>query len=321
MIRACVFLAAACMSMLLGATPARAQAFPDKPVRLIVPFAPGGGADVLGRIMAKRISEILGQPIVVENHPGAGGTLGSALVARAPADGYTMLIVNANAHVAAGGLYPDLKYNPVSDFTSLGAFGIIRYVLVVNPKTGAGDLEGFVKQARSAPGKLDYASAGVGSGPHLAMEMLRQAAKLDMRHVPYKGSGPALVDVAGGHVGAAFDNVAAIPLIRSGQLRALAITGKRSKALPDVPTFAEAGLPGFDVSGVFGLLAPKDLPAPVATVLRNAVLQAANDPGVQQQLVAQGIDPEPASGSAYDDVLKRESARWLQLIRSANIKL
>ncbi|MGE0800601.1 MAG: Bug family tripartite tricarboxylate transporter substrate binding protein [Lautropia sp.] len=299
----------------------RAQTFPDRPLRVVVPFATGGGADVLGRLMARKLSEILGQPVVVENHPGAGGSLGSEMVARGAADGYSLLIVNANAHVANSALYSSLRYSPINDFTALGSFGIIRYVLVVGAKFPAQNFADFTKMVHAAPGKYNYASGGVGSGPHLAMEMLKQAAKLDLPHVPYKGSGPALVDVAGGHVATAFDNVAAIPLIRSGQLRALAITGKRSTALPDVPTFAEVGMPDFDVSGVFGFLAAKGLPGPVAAKLKETLLQAARDPGVQQQLVAQGIDPAPGTGEQYETVLKNESVRWERVIKAAGIKL
>ena len=302
--------------------PATAQTFPAKPIRLIVPFAPGGAADTLGRIMARKMSEQLGQPIVVENHAGAGGTLGTDMVLRSPPDGYTITLNNTNAHVAARKLYPALKYDPVTGITPLGAFGVIRYVLVVNPAFPAKDYAAFVKLIQAQPDKYNYASAGMGSGPHLAMEMLKKTAALKIVHVPYGGSGPALKDVVGGHVPISFDNVAAVPLVKSGQLVGLAVTGRqRSAQLPGVPTFAEAGLADFDVSGVFGMLGPRGMPEGVVAVWSKAIVDAASDPGVQQQLAAQGIDPYPLGARDYAATIAAESERWSRLIEDANIKL
>jgi len=299
-----------------------AQAFPDHYVKLIVPFAPGGATDVLGRILGKRMGEILGQSVVVENHPGAGGTVGTDFVARQPADGYTLLLVNAIPHTASRRLYPDLKYDPVRSFTPIGPLGFNRYILVVNNDLPAPDYAAFVKLMKASPGKYNFASAGMGSAPHLAMELYLRAAGVDLVHVPYQGSGPAMTDLVGGRVQAATDNVAAMPLIKSGKVRALAITGRqRAAALPDVPTFAEVGLAEFDVTGTWGLIAPAGVAADRVALLSDALARAVQDPAVRETLIAQGIDPETGTAAQYGAVLVRESEKWSKLIDDAKIKL
>jgi tripartite-type tricarboxylate transporter receptor subunit TctC len=298
------------------------QAFPDRPLKLIVPFPPGGATDVLGRILAKRMGEILGQPFVVENHGGAGGTIGTEFAARQPADGYTVLLVNAIPHTASRKLYPNLKYDPVRSFTAIGALGTVRYILAINNDVPAKDFAQFVQLARSEPGKLNYGSAGMGTAPHLAMELLVRAAQLDLVHVPYQGSGPAITDLMGGRVQAIVENVPLIPLIKSGKLRALAITGaRRSEALPNVPTFTEAGLPTYDVTGAWGLIAPAGVPERVVAVLNDALTRAVGDPAVRETLTTQGIDPAAGSAVEYAAVLLRESDKWSRLIDEAKIKL
>lgn len=306
----------------LFATLAQAQAFPDHFLKLVVPFAPGGATDVLGRILGKRMGEILGQPIVVENHPGAGGTVGTEFVARAPADGYTLLLVNAIPHTASRRLYPALKYDPVKGFTPIGALGFNRYILVVGNEVAAKDYASFVALVKAAPGKYNFGSAGMGSAPHLAMELWLRAAGVDMVHVPYQGSGPAMTDLAGGRVQAAMDNVAAMPLIKAGKLRALAITGaKRAAALPDVPTFAEVGLADYEVTGTWGLVAPAGVPADRVAVLSDALAKAVQDPAVRETLIAQGIDPESGTAAQYGATLAREADKWAKLIDDAKIRL
>jgi tripartite-type tricarboxylate transporter receptor subunit TctC len=301
---------------------AHAQTYPEHFIRLVVPFAPGGATDVLGRILGKRMGELLGQPIVVENHPGAAGTIGTDFVARQAADGYTLLLVNAIPHTSSRKLYPNLKYDPVKSFTPIGALGSNRYILVVNDELPARDLAQFIALARSQPGALNYGSAGLGSAPHLAMELFMRAAKIELVHVPYQGSAPALTDVMAGRVQAAMDNIAAVPLIKAGKLRALAITGKtRSASFPDLPTFAEAGLPAFDVTGAWGLIAPAGVPERVVAVLNDALAGAIKDSAVHDTLVAQGIDPGFASAQAFGATLVRESDKWSHLIDEAKIKL
>jgi len=313
---------ALCAILLALPFAAGAQAFPDHPLKLVVPFPPGGATDTLGRILAKRMGEILNQPFVVENKPGAGGTIGTEFVARQPADGYTVLLVNAIPHTASRKLYPELKYDPIKSFTPIGAMGTLRYILAINNEVAAKDYAQFAALAKSQPGKLNYASAGVGSTPHLAMELYKRAAGVDIVHVPYQGSGPGITDLLGGRVQVIIENVPLVPLIKSGKVRALAITGKtRSANFPDVPTFAEVGLASFELSGTWGLIAPAGVPADRVAILSNALAEAVKDPAVRDALVAQGIDPEPASGAEYGAVLARESDKWSKVIDEAKIKL
>lgn len=297
---------------------ASAQTFPDRHITPVVPFPPGGATDVVG----KKMFEILGQPIVVENRGGAGGTVGIDYVSRQPADGYTMVFVNALPHTAAKSLYP-LKYDPVTSFTPMGSVGTISYVLVVNPQFPAQTLDAFVKaegRARGAGqvqlrviGRRQCASSRDGS--------VRARCRREARSRAYQGSGPAMTGVVSGDVQAGLDNVAAIPLVKGGKLRALAQTGKtRSSFLPDVPTFAEAGLPQFDVTGSWGLLAPADVPPRVVSILSDALARAVNDAGVRETLLAQGITLESGTAQQFAAVLVSEQAKWSKLIEQANIK-
>lgn len=300
---------------------AQAQNFPERHITLVVPFPPGGATDTVGRIVGKKMSELLGQPVVIENRGGAGGTVGIDHVSRQPADGYTVVFVNALPHTASKSLYGNLKYDPIASFTPIGSLGVISYVLVVNPQFPAQTLDGFVKAARAAPGKYNYASSGVASAPHLAMELFVRAADVNLVHVPYQGSGPAMTGVVAGDVQAAMDNVAAIPLIKGGKLRGLAQTGKsRSSFLPDVPTFAEAGLPQFDVVGHWGLIGPAGIPPKAVAVLGDALARAITDPGVRDTLLAQGITPEAGSAQQFAAVLASEMTKWTRLIEQAKIK-
>lgn len=300
---------------------ADAQAFPDHFIKLVVPFPPGGATDVLGRLLAKKMSDILGQPIVVENHGGAGGTIGTDFASRQPADGYTIVLVSALAQGASRKLYPGIKYDPVKSFTPIGSMGALSYVLVVNPGLGITTLDGLIKAMKATPDKFNYASAGVGSAPHLAMELFLRAADVKATHVPYQGSAPALTGVVAGDTQFAIDNVAAVPLIKSGKLRALAQTGKtRSAHLPDVPTFTEAGLPQFDVTATWGLLAPAGVPAPIVAKLNDALVRAVNDPSLRESLLAQGITPDPGSAQQFGAVLASETERLSKLIDDAKIQ-
>ncbi len=311
----------AVLGLALAAAPAMAQNFPDHALRLIVPFPPGGATDVLGRLLAKKMSDILGQPIVVENHGGAGGTIGTDFASRQPPDGYTVILVSALAQGASRKLYPNIKYDPVTSFTPIGSLGALSYVLVVNPNLGITDLDGLIKAMKAAPGKMNYASAGVGSAPHLAMELFLRAANVEATHVPYQGSAPALTGVVAGDTQLAIDNVAAVPLIKGGKLRALAQTGKtRSAHLPDVPTFTEAGLPQFDVTATWGLLAPAGVPAPVVAKLNDALVKAVNDPQLRESLQAQGITPGAGSAQQFGAVVASEAARLSKLIDEAKIQ-
>ncbi len=303
------------------ALPAAAQTFPDHYLKLVVPFPPGGATDVLGRLLAKKMSDILGQPIVVENHGGAGGTIGTDFASRQPPDGYTLVLVSALAQGASRKLYPAIKYDPVKSFTPIGSIGALSYVLVVNPDLGITSLDGLIKAMKATPEKFNYASAGVGSAPHLAMELFLRAADVKATHVPYQGSAPALTGVVAGDTQLAIDNVAALPLIKSGRLRPLAQTGrKRSAHLPEVPTFTEAGLPQFDLTATWGLLAPLGVPAPIVAKLNDAMVRAVNDPQLRESLLAQGIAPDPGSAQQFGVVLANETERLSKLIDDAKIQ-
>lgn len=304
------------------ATGAHAQAFPNRFVKLVVPFAPGGATDVLGRILAKAMGESLHQSVVVENHPGAGGTIGTEYVTRQPADGYTFLLINAIPHTASKSLYPGISYDPVKSFTPIGALGTVRYMLIVSSDSPARNLAQFIDMARAQPDKLNFGSAGVGSAPHLAMELFERAANIRMEHVPYTGSGPAITDLIGGRIQAIMENTPAVPLIKAGRLRALAVTGTtRTTTFPDVPTFAEAGLANFDVTGSWGLVGAAGLPPAAVTALNGALEAALKDPTVRNTLAAQGIDPAYGSADAYGATLVSELDKWTRLIHEANIKL
>lgn len=311
----------AMLALTAGLLMPAAHAQPQNPLHLVVPFAPGGASDAVGRVIGKRVGELLGRPVVVDNRPGAGGTIGIDYVARAPADGDTIVLVNAMQHAASPGLFPQLRYDVVKGFRPLAAIGKLRYLLVVNPSFPANDLDGFVRQVRAKPGGYSYASAGVGSAPHLAMELFLRTQGLSMVHVPYGGSGPAMNDLLGGQVEASMDNVAAIPLVKSGRLRALAITGReRSPTFPALPTFAETAAKDFEVVGVWGFLAPAKTPDAAAARLEGAIAEALKDPEVSRALVTQGIDPEFGDARSFGDTVRSELAKWSKLLQATGIR-
>ncbi|HSV83951.1 MAG TPA: tripartite tricarboxylate transporter substrate-binding protein [Ramlibacter sp.] len=317
-----LFRTAALALAALGAGAYAQQPALERPVHLVVPFASGGATDAIGRVIARRMAEVAGQPVVVENKPGAGGTIGIDHVARAPADSNTIVLVNALQHTSSAKLYPDLKYDAIRSFKPLASIGVVRYMLLVNTSSEAKDYASFLRMVRGQPGKFNYASAGTGSAPHLVMELFVRAEGLSMVHVPYNGSGPAMTDLAANHVHAAMDNVAAVPLIKAGRLRPLAISGaQRWDAFPDVPTFQEAGAKGFDVAGVWGFLAPAAMPERTAAAIADAIQQAMKDPAVRDALVAQGIQPQYGNGAAFAATLREESGKWSKLIDQARIKL
>ncbi len=293
-----------------------------RPIVLVVPFAPGGATDAIGRLLGRRVGELVGQPVVVENRPGAGGTIGIGHVARAQPGSRTLVLVNALQHTSAASLYTDLRYDAVTSFSPIATIGSLRYILVVHPSSSATRADEWVAEVRRQPGKFTYASAGVGSAPHLVMAYFASLHKLDMVHVPYKGSAPAMTDLAANVVNAAMDNVAAVPFIRSGRLRALAISGEqRMPSLPEVPTFDESGAPGFSVSGTWGLLGPAGMPRSEITLVAQAIRQALQDPAVIEQLMSQGITPEFGSAEDFGATLAQETARWRALITQAGIRL
>jgi tripartite-type tricarboxylate transporter receptor subunit TctC len=308
---------AACCAL---AWSAHGQDYPSKSIRLIVPFAPGGGTDLIGRIVAQQMSEALGHQFVVDNRGGAGSVLGSDLASKAAPDGYTLLLGNISLAFNAS-LYRKLPFDAVRDFAPVTLVAVQPNILVIHPGLPAKTLNDFVALARSQPGKLTYASAGTGSGTHLAMELLKLQLKLDIVHVPYKGTGPALTDVISGQVNSMLSTFAsALPHVKTGRLRALGVTSKtRSRATPDVPTLVEAGVPDYDYTTWYGLLAPRGTPAAVVGKLAKTAGTILVSEDAKRKFEAQGVDPlvdTPAEFAAY---LKSETAKWARVVKEAKI--
>jgi len=300
---------------------AQAGEYPSKSVRMIVPFAPGGGSDIIARIFAEGMNEALGEPVVVDNRGGAGSTLGTALAAQAPADGYTLLLGNISLAFNAS-LYRKLPYEAVRDLAPVSLVAVQPNIMVINPGVPAKSLKEFIDLARAQPGKFAFASAGTGTGTHLAAELLKMELKIDLLHVPYKGTGPALNDLLGGQVQMILSTFAsALPHVKSGRLRALGVSSvKRSSAAPDVPTLIEAGVPGFEYNTWYGLLAPAGTPRKVITKLNAASRRVLASNAIKQRYEGLGIEPlgdTPAEFSAY---LKAETEKWGKVVRAAGIK-
>ena len=301
---------------------ALADSFPSKPIRIIVPYPPGGGNDVLARLFAPELSKVLGQTVIVENRPGAGGSMGSASVAKSAPDGYTLLIVNTVPHTAAAGIYPKLAYDPVKDFSGVAIVASNPYVIAVNPNLPAKNISEFIALAKSQPKNIYYGSAGTGSVTHLNAELFKTAVKIDLTHVPYKGGGPAIADLLGGQVQMTVENVFLMdPYFKAGQLRPIAVTGmKRSSILPDTPTIAESGYPNFEIIGQFGFVAPVGTPSDVILKLNNAFNKITTSPEMIKKLSGQGTDPRTGTPEAFQSILQSESVKWLGVIKNANIR-
>src|SRR5688572_29899748 len=276
-----------------AAEKAAGKTYPTKSIRLIVAFEPGGSTDIIARLVGAKLSERLGQQVIVDNRGGAGGTIGTEIAARASPDGYTLTMGTTSTHVIAPVALPNVRYDPIKDFVPLTLVASTPYLLVVNPGVKANSLKEFVALAKSQPGKLNYASAGAGTTTQLAMEMLKQAAGLDIVHVPYKGNGPAGTAVMGGQVQALFGSMPAVlPHAKAGRVRPLAVgTAKRSSALPDVPSVAESGYPGFEVSLWLGFFAPKGTPEPVVKKLYDELTAIAKSGEMKAQFERNGADP------------------------------
>jgi len=297
-------------------------AYPDHPIRWIVPFPAGGAMDNIARTLGEDMSKTLGQAVVVENRPGAGGNIGAELVARAPADGYTLLIV-ANGMAVNPALYGKLGYDPIKDFAPVSLLAVVPNVLVANKaKTPAKTVAEVIASAKARPGKYTYASAGNGTSIHLAGELFTSMAQVDLLHIPYKGSGPAMTDLLGGQVDYMFDSItSAKPQIDSGKLTPIAVTTtKRSSALPNVPTLAEAGLPGYELSPWFAAFVPAKTPQPVIDALNKAMLEALKKPAVQQRLAGIGAEPIGSTPVALRDHLAKETTKWGALIKEKGIR-
>jgi tripartite-type tricarboxylate transporter receptor subunit TctC len=301
---------------------AAAQAYPAKPVKVVVPFPPGGGVDTLARIVQPKLAEGLGQPVIVENKAGATGQIGVDSVAKSPADGYTVLIGSPGAMSVAPGLNPKLPYNPVRDLAPVTQGVLISNVLVINPSLPAKNVAELIALARSQPGRLTFASGGQGSSPHLSGELFKLLARVDILHVPYKGTAPALNDVVGGQANMFFSDPSGLNLVKAGKLRALAQTAAtRSPSIPDLPTIAESGVPGYNATNWYGFFVPAGTPANVIARLNAELVKSLNAPEVKSKLVAAGMDPAPSTPRELGNFLKEDIARWAEVIKAAKVRL
>jgi tripartite-type tricarboxylate transporter receptor subunit TctC len=297
-------------------------AFPTKPVRIIVPFAPGGGTDSLARLLGNKLAEALGQTFVVDNRPGAGGTIGSELAAKASADGHTLLMVNAG-HVINPNLYKTLPYDTIRSFSPIALIGTASYVLVVHPSVPTKTVKELISLGK-ARSDLTFASSGNASTPHLAAELFNSMAGIKMTHVPYKGGGPANTALVSGEVSCYFGSISgALSHIRSGRLRPLAVTGvKRSSALPQVLTIAEAALPGYDITGWFGMLAPAGTPPDLVATLNRELGKALQQPDVKKRLLEQeGADPASGSAADFAQFISAELRKYADIVRISGARL
>jgi tripartite-type tricarboxylate transporter receptor subunit TctC len=315
-----VRIAAALVAALLAGT-AAAQSYPTKPVRLMVPFPPGGSTDIIARIVAQKLSAQLGQNVVVENRGGAGGTIGTAVVAKAAPDGYLLTVGTTSTHVVAPSVYAKLEYDPVKHFAPVGLMAVTPYLLVVNPAVPAKSLAELVGLMRAQPGRLNYASAGVGSTTHLAMEMLKTASGTYALHIPYSGNGPAGAAVIAGQVEILFGSLPAVlPHAKSGRVRALAVgTLKRSPSLPAVPTVAESGYAGFDASLWLGIMAPAGTPAPVIERLNREVTAAVSAPETRDLLDKNGAEVLTSTPAELAAMVRDGVAKYAKIVKAAGL--
>jgi tripartite-type tricarboxylate transporter receptor subunit TctC len=302
---------------------AQAQTWPSKPIRLVVGFPPGGSNDIVARIIAPKLTQLLGAQVVVENRPGANATIGTEYVAKAAPDGYTIVLGSASPLVISPFTFSNIPYDTVRDFAGITTIASTPEMMAIHPSLPARNLKELLALARSQPGKLNFASSGNGGLPHLATELFKKLGKVNVVHVPYKGAGPAAVDLVGGHVhGMIIDMPALAPFVKSGKLRGIAITAeKRTPLLPDLPTSAEAGMPGLIAVNWFAIMAPAKTPKPVVDKLYGALAQAANAPDVQEQFRAQGVDSYlQSSTDAFTAFLRAELGKWEKVAKESGAR-
>ena len=306
----------------LFAVPASAQ-YPAKPVHIVAPSAPGDGSDLTARLIADQLSAALGQPVVVDNKPGAGGVVGTEFAARQPADGYTLIMANAGSHAINAALYSKLSYDPAKDFMPVALVSVSPNLMTVNPSVPVKSVAEFIAYAKANPGAINYASGGNGSSAHLSAELFKSMAGVKMNHVPYKGATPALTDLIGGQVQLMIGNLPPIlPHVKSGKLRALAVTtSKRHPGLPDVPTVAESGLAGFETVAWFGLFAPAGTPRDVVTRLNREVNAIIARPEIREKLLAMGMEPTPGTPEDYGARQARDIAKWKKVVAESGARI
>jgi len=296
--------------------------YPTRPVKIVVPSPPGGGTDILARVLAQHFSKAFGQPFVVENKPGAGNMIGIESVARAPADGYTLLVV-ASTLALNSVLYKKVPYDPVRDFAPITIAATAPNVLVVNPGLPVKSLPEFIALAKAKPGALSYGTPGIGTSPHLSMELLKSMAGIDLQHVPYRGTAAAVTDVIGGQIAATFANaLTAKPQVDSGRVRALAVSGpSRVEAFPAVPPVAEAGVPGYEAMQWYGVAAPAGTPAPIIARLHAEAAKALKSDEMKEKLALDGAQPVGSTPAEFAALIRRELDKWARVVRAAGIEL
>jgi len=317
-----VVLAAACASFAVTSA-AEAQPYPTKTVRLVVPFPPGGSLDFAGRLIAQRLTEAWGQPVVVENKPGAGGNIGADLVAKAPPDGYTILLGALSTHAVNPSLYAKMPYDAVKDFAPITLIAVTPNVLVVNASSPVQNVKEFIAYTKANPGKLSFGSGSNGSAGHLAGELYKVETGTDSVHIPYKGGAPATQALMAGDTQFMFDNLAnAMAQVKGGKLRALAVTtAKRSSLAPELPTMAEAGLPGFDISTWYGLFAPAGTPAPIVAKWNAEVTKILNTPNIRARFVEDGAEPAPNTPEQFAQFIAAELTKYARIVKVSGAKV
>ena len=298
---------------------AQAQAFPNKTLTVVVPFAAGGTTDILARVIGQALTRELGQSVIVDNRAGAGGNIGAALAARAPADGYTLFMGTVGTHAINQSLYTKLPYDPIKDFQPLTRVAMVPNLLVANPGKPYKTVKELIAYAKANPQKVNFGSSGSGSSIHLSGELFNAMAGVQMVHVPYKGSAPAVTDLLGGQIDIMFDNMpSAIQHVRSGKLRPIAVTtAKRSPELPNVPTIAEAGVPGYEATSWFGMFAPAGTPAPVVARLNGALVKVLAQPEVKKKLAEQGAEPYSEKPEQFAEFIRKETAKWSKVVKDS----
>jgi len=313
-------LAAALTAALLpAAAVAATNAYPTKPVRFVVPYPAGGPLDTVARAIGEKLRDSLGQPVVVENKPGAGGNLGADYVAKQPADGYTIVMGAVATHAINPTLFSKMPYDPVKDFAPITRVAMVPNIVVVNPKVPVHNVKELIAYVKANPDKLSYGSSGSGSSMHLSGELFNSMTGLHIQHIPYKGSAPAVNDLLGNQIGLMFDNMpSSYPHVKAGKLRAIAVTsGKRSPALPDVPTVAEAGVPGYEATSWFALYATGGTPQPIVDRLNAEVVKILAMPEVKKQMAEQGAEPNPEKPAQLAAFMKSEAAKWAKVVKAS----
>jgi len=316
-------LVAAGVLVTFGAAPSSAQDYPSKPIRLVVPYPPGSGTDIVGRLLAQRLGEGLGQQVYVDNRPGAGATIGTAFVAKGTPDGYTILMADLGPLAIGPSFYRQLPYDPIKELAPISQVAVLPFVLVVHPSVPAHNVRELIALAKAKPGELNYASVGNGTAVHLATERFRQIAGIDIVHIPYKGSAPALTDLVAGRTSMMFVNVLSVRgFLESGQLRAVAIgTAERSPSMPEVPTVAETIQPNFRAGVWFGLLAPAETPRAIIDKLNVETVRVLQTPDFKAKLIEQGAQSVPSSAEEFSALIQAEITKWADVIRSSGVRM